>query len=193
MSGVRKSRSDLETESRILLGLIRQRDQAALAMFYDIRAGWVYSLVLSIVRNASDAEEVTLDVFLRVWEAADSYDESRGSVSAWLTTITRRLAIDKTRSKQFRSSSRETNIENSDPIIDPQHPEQQLVESDERKHVNEALSRLNEPLKEVIQMSYYYGWSHSMIARKLSIPLGTAKSRIHEAVAQLRKMFEGTR
>ena len=66
----------------VLMRRIRDRDENALAAFYDDRGGLVYSLALSIVRNVSDAEEVTQEVFLKLWQKADSFDESRGG-RAW--------------------------------------------------------------------------------------------------------------
>ena len=87
----------------VLIRLSSQRDEAALAALYDLRGRLVYSLAYSIVRNARDAEEVTQEVFVRVWQKADTFDRSRGSGLAWLTTITRRLAIDRTRSKHYKS------------------------------------------------------------------------------------------
>ncbi len=67
-----------------LLRLLQRRDEAALALLYDNRSRLVYSLALSIVRNVPDAEDVTQEVFLRVWEKADVFDPARGS--SWLDT-----------------------------------------------------------------------------------------------------------
>ena len=178
----------------MLLGLIREKDEAALSMLYDRRAGWVYSLALSIVKNVTDAEEVTQDVFFRVWEKAESFDESRGSINAWLATITRRMAIDKTRSKQFRSVKREIPFENNDggnQLVSSQPVYATgSSQSGSGRVLVAALGNLRDPLREVMELAYYDGLSHSKIAERLDTPLGTVKSRIREAMTQLRQVMK---
>ena len=98
----------------VLLSLIQQKDESALSAFYDRRSRFVYSLALSIVGARTDAEEVTGEGFFRVWEKAANFDKAQGSALAWLTTITRRLSIDRTRSRQYRAQARETSIESAD-------------------------------------------------------------------------------
>jgi len=174
-----------------LMRRIQQRDEAALSEFYENRGKLVYSLALSIVRNVSDAEEVTQEVFLKLWQKAGSFDESRGSALAWLVTMTRRAAIDRTRSKTFKSRAREAELD--DMIRDTAHKggsaSSDGVAAVEAREVLDALSRLDGPHREVIWLSYFEGLSHSKIADHLGTPLGTVKSRIREAVIQLRNML----
>jgi len=170
-----------------LLRRIRERDEAALSEFYDRHATFVYSLARSVVRDDGDAEDITQEVFFRVWERADAFDPARGSPAAWLTTLTRRLAIDKTRSRSFRARGREAPLEavvgsassaGTDALI-----------SAEANEVLAALEELEPAQREVIRLSYYEGLSHSSIATKLGTPLGTVKSRLREGVTQLRRIL----
>lgn len=178
----------------MLLGLIQERDEAALSMLYDRRAGWVYSLALSIVKNVTDAEEVTQDVFFRIWEKAESFDDSRGSSKAWLATITRRMAIDKTRSKQYRSLAREIPLNSNDE--ESHSDSNQAVfatapaQLNSNRQLKAVLGNLTDPLREVMELAYYDGLSHSKIAERLDTPLGTVKSRIREAMSQLRQTMK---
>jgi RNA polymerase sigma-70 factor (ECF subfamily) len=171
-----------------LLNRVRDRDEKALSELYDAHAGFVYSLARSIVRNDGDAEDITQEVFFRVWERAGTFDPSRGSAAAWITTMTRRLAIDKTRSRTFKSRGREASIDAlpSSAAVDGAA----AVLSAEANQVLEALNRLDEQYREVIRLSYYEGLSHSGIASRLGTPLGTVKSRLREGVAQLRKLLD---
>lgn len=171
-----------------LIHRMRDRDETALSALYDAYAGFVYSLARSIVRNDADAEDITQEVFFRVWERAGTFDSSRGSPAAWITTLTRRLAIDKTRSRTFKARGRESSIEtqSSGVAVDGSA----AVLSAEANEVLESLKRLETQYREVIRLSYYEGLSHSAIAARLGIPLGTVKSRLREGVVQLRKLLD---
>ncbi|HEX5132388.1 MAG TPA: sigma-70 family RNA polymerase sigma factor [Candidatus Krumholzibacteria bacterium] len=171
-----------------LIYRMRDRDESALSELYDVYADFVYSLARSIVRNDGDAEDITQEVFFRVWERAGAFDPSRGSPAAWITTMTRRLAIDKTRSRSFRSRGREAPIDAvpANAAVDASS----TVLSAEANEVLAALNRLDAPYREVIRLSYYEGLSHSGIASRLDTPLGTVKSRLREGVIQLRKLLD---
>jgi RNA polymerase sigma-70 factor (ECF subfamily) len=171
-----------------LLRRIRGRDEGALSEFYDRHASFVFSLARSIVRDDGEAEDVIQEVFFRVWERADAFDPGRGSPLAWLTTMTRRLAIDRTRSRSFRARGRETSI---DAVAVSASPDRgaSVTMSAEANEVLAALEQLDPVYRDVIRLSYYEGLSHSGIASKLGTPLGTVKSRLREGVTQLRRIL----
>lgn len=170
-----------------LLRRIRERDEKALAELYDRHATYVYSLARSILRNDDDSEDVTQEVFFRVWDRGDAFDPSKGSPLAWLTILTRRLAIDRTRSRTFRARGRETSLE-AVASTDGKGADD-IVLSAEANQVLAALEQLDPVYRDVIRMSYYEGLSHSGIASKLGAPLGTVKSRLREGVTQLRRIL----
>lgn len=176
------------TRDAALIHRMRDRDEMALSELYDAYAGFVYSLARSIVRNDGDAEDITQELFFRVWERAGTFDPSRGSPAAWITTMTRRLAIDKTRSRSYKARVREASIDvvPASAAVDGTA----AVLSAEANQVLDALNRLDEPYREVIRLSYYEGLSHSGIASRLGTPLGTVKSRLREGVVQLRKLLD---
>jgi RNA polymerase sigma-70 factor (ECF subfamily) len=176
-----------EESDEILLRLISEKDESALSLFYDRKSSFVYSLILNVVKNKLDAEELTEEVFFRVWSNADSYNLNRGSVMAWLTTITRRIAIDRLRSRQFKSSGKNVSIDVLDEKSsnESNHGEQFAIASD----VSKALNKLDVAHQEIIKLSYYEGLSQSMIADRTNTPLGTVKSRTREALKQLRELL----
>jgi RNA polymerase sigma-70 factor (ECF subfamily) len=148
----------------------------------------VYSLSLSIVRNVSDAEEVTQDVFLRIWNNAEHYDLELGSVAGWLSVITRRLAIDRTRSRMYRAGTRE--IEPTSETEFGSVSASTVSGQAEGREVLEALGKLESRHREIIRLSYFEGLSHSRIADRLSTPLGTVKTRLREAINHLRTIMK---
>ncbi|HXV14273.1 MAG TPA: sigma-70 family RNA polymerase sigma factor [Candidatus Krumholzibacteria bacterium] len=171
-----------------LLRRIRGRDEAALSEFYDRYSSFVYSLARSVLRDDGDAEDIVQEVFFRVWERADAFDPARGSPAAWLTTMTRRLAIDRTRSRSFRARGREAPLEAVAGSASGAGGES-VTNSAEANEVLAALEQLEPAYREVIRLSYYEGLSHSNIATKLGTPLGTVKSRLREGVTQLRRIL----
>ncbi len=178
----------------VLLDLIKEGDEAALARLYRSKSRMIYSLALSIVRDPSDAEEVTEEVFYRIWKNAGEFDRTRGSVMAWITTIARRMAIDRTRSRQYKGRMREVTFDKevigdqieSVPVSAGINP----AAGAEARQVKEALDQLGDDHREVVVMSYFDGLSHSMIAERLNTPLGTVKTRIREAVIKLRRILD---
>jgi len=182
------ARDDVADE--VLLDLIKEGDEAAMSMFYKRKSRLVYSLALNIVREVADAEEITGDVFLKIWQNAGGFDRSRGSVMAWITTIARRQAIDKTRSKGFKGRTMEQSLEavgnGGDGYLADDARRSDAASGLQNREIEDALGQLNETHRELIRLSYYQGLSHSMIAEALNTPLGTVKTRIREAVSQLR-------
>ncbi|MCH7946883.1 MAG: sigma-70 family RNA polymerase sigma factor [candidate division Zixibacteria bacterium] len=188
-SGAESSQIAAQKDMR-LFERIRQRDQRALAEMYDHRSGLVYSLAFSIVGNVSDAEEVTQEVFFKVWKNSKLFDAAKGSALAWLVTMTRRQAIDRTRSKGYKSQSRnvELSVQVDEAVSsrDYSNPTDEMLLRLQSGEVKSALANLNEKHLEVINLSYYQSMSHSEIAAQLESPLGTVKSRLREAVNHLR-------
>lgn len=171
----------------LLIQLISEKDESAFSLFYDQKSRFVYSLAFNIVKNKNDAEELTEEIFLKIWNNAKSYNKNRGSVMAWLTIIARRHSIDRIRSKQYKKSGKEVSINAVDPSLlnSNDHEEQFLISSD----VTKALNQLDSTYRDLIKLSYYEGMSHSMIASETNTPLGTVKTRIREAIKQLRELL----
>lgn len=175
-----------------LIHRLAQGDEVALEQFYRLHARFVYSLALSVVKSARDAEEVTQETFWRVWNHASRFDPSRCTVKGWLAMLTRRLAIDRTRSRIYKQHAREA------PAAERMNPEP-CQDSDQahwyghrKRQVQLALAELDESHREIIRLSYYEGMSHSHMAEALGTPLGTVKSRLREAIHQLRSHLEAS-
>jgi len=177
-----------ESNPAALIDDISRGDQSALGELYDSTSRIVFGLILRIVTDRATAEEVLLDVYTQVWRQASSYDPSRGAPLAWLTTIARSRAIDRVRagkhdqSKESLDSVGEVKAATADP-------EQATVISERQELVRKALDTLSREQREVIELAYYSGLSHSEIALKLGQPLGTVKTRTRLGMIKLRDML----
>jgi RNA polymerase sigma-70 factor (ECF subfamily) len=171
-----------------LLHLITNSQEGALSQLYDRYNRLVFSLALAIVDDRATAEEITLDVFMRVWQKADSYRVEQAKVSTWLTHIARHHAIDVLRRRSVRLDQYAVNLEDAIPVSDAAEPDpHESVEiSQQREHVQAALAQLPEEQKQALVLAYFNGYSQSEIAQTLHQPLGTVKTRLRLAMQKLR-------
>ncbi len=166
---------------------IAQGDQTALAALYDSTNRLAYGLILRVLGDASSAEEVLLDVYTQIWRQAANYDTSRGGPMAWLMTIARSRAIDQLRSGWQDRQRKEPLDMLNDRETEAASPEEATVASERQKFVRTALRTLSPEQREVIELAYYGGLSHSEIAVKLNQPLGTVKTRTRLGMMKLRE------
>lgn len=170
-----------------LVQQIARNDQLALATLYDATNRLAYGLILRVLGDASLAEEVLLDVYTQIWRQAANYDTGRGSPLAWLMTIARTRAIDRLRSGWQDRQRKEPLDLLHDRETGAASPEEMTVASERQKFVRAALSELTPEQREVIELAYYGGLSHSEIALKLNQPLGTVKTRTRLGMMKLRE------
>lgn len=189
------SDSSPSVSDEALMTQLRHYDEGALRALYQRYAGLVYSIAYRTLQNGEDAEEVTQDVFLRLWKQAGAWDPARGTLVAWLAATARHAAIDQFRRKQRR-----------DPVPGlvsmDEHPALWEVlttgtgeDEDRRRRVAAMVQRLEAPQREAILLAYFYGMAQSEIAEYLHRPLGTVKSHIRQGMERLRQIWlaqEGT-
>ncbi|MFN7944314.1 MAG: sigma-70 family RNA polymerase sigma factor [Blastocatellia bacterium] len=172
-----------------LISAIASGDQAAMGTLYDATSRVVFGLALRILNDRATAEEVMLDVYTQVWRQAGSYDLQRGSAMAWLMTIARSRAIDRLRSGWQDRQRREPLEVVGDARASSSSPEEATEISERRVLVRQALGSISPEQRELIEMAYYGGLSHSEIALQTNLPLGTVKTRIRLGMLKLREML----
>ena len=175
-----------------LIRRVADGDQSALATLYDSTSRLVFGLILRIVVDRTIAEEVLLDVYTQVWRQAASYDIKRGAPLAWLMTIARTRGIDRLRSGRHEQQHKESLDAIGEITTNDASPETETVIAERRQLVRSALESLSPEQREVIELAYYSGLSHSEIALKLGQPLGTVKTRTRLGMMKLRDMLRPT-
>ncbi len=184
-----------DPEDRNLIVKIRSGETGGLEMLYDKYAAVLNGMLYKIVRDKTEAEDLLQEVFIQVWDRIDSYDHSRGSVFSWLATIARNKAIDKTRSKIYKTRVREsTELDNIQFNLntDIPNPLENSILADHTKLVREALGQIPHEQREVIEIAYYQGMSQSEIAEQMQLPLGTVKSRMRQGMMKIRDLLKST-
>ncbi|HMS64074.1 MAG TPA: sigma-70 family RNA polymerase sigma factor [Ignavibacteria bacterium] len=172
-----------------LLKLISERDSNALSKFYDIHSTYLFKIIYFIVRDESESEDILQEVFLQIWEKADSFDDSLGNPLSWVIRITRNKAIDKLRSKSFKDHSKDINLDKVFNLSEDSHfsnPEKAANLSREQIEINEALKLLNKNQRQLIEYAYFNGFTQSELSEHFKIPLGTVKTRMRSAMILLK-------
>ena len=181
-----------QDEVAALLRATARGDERSFERLYDLLAARVHGLVLRVVRDPAQSEEVTQEVFLDIWRTADQIDLDRGSPMGWILTLAHRRAVDRVRSAE--AARRRDHLE---VVRDPRRSRDETVEQAQTNldgdRVRAALGCLTELQREAIRLAYFEGRTHTQVADLLDIPLGTAKSRIRDALLRLRDVLgEGT-
>ena len=174
------------TDLAELFARVARQDRAAFSELYDQLSPLVYGLALRTTKAPALAEEVTQEVFLQVWRQADRFDPSRGSAKSWVATLAHRRAVDTVRRSQAA-------IDREDALPkDPSPPDvsEEIIELDERARVREAVGRLTELQRQVIEMAYFGGLTYREVAEKLDAPLGTVKTRMRDGLMRMRSIME---
>lgn len=170
-----------------LLGQIAAHNQSAMLALYQRYGGLVYSLALQMLRRPELAEEVTQDVFFKLWQQPDRWNPALGQLSSWLLAITRNAAIDRLR--------REARHRSADPPF-PGELEVGAVTTPEMsiwadgQLLRDLLQQLPSDQRELIELAFYRGYTHSELAEGLGIPLGTVKTRLRTGMQRLRILWE---
>jgi RNA polymerase sigma-70 factor (ECF subfamily) len=166
---------DLELISRVARG-----QNAALGELYDRHAGLLLAVLKRVLGDELEAEDVLHEVFLEVWEHAADYDESRGSVRAWLVMRARSRGLDRLRAL---GRARLLRRDPADKPANVELPETTLG-------MRQALAQLAPELRTLLELGYFEGLSSTEMAAHEQLAIGTVKSRVARALAELRDVLQ---
>jgi RNA polymerase sigma-70 factor (ECF subfamily) len=171
-----------------LLALVSRDDDLALAELYDRYHRVAYSLALRVVRDTALAEDAVQEAFLTIWRTAGSFLADRAKPNTWILTLVHRRAVDLVRREERR---RAAPLESTDlPEPGAASTEETAAVRDRRRIVQEALKQLPDDQREALELAYYGGFTQSELAERLSVPLGTIKSRMFAGLRRLRDVLD---
>lgn len=171
------------------LGATAHGDRAGLQTVFDRTSGKLMGICVRLLGDREEAEDVLQDVYVTVWQRADTFDPDRASAITWLATIARNRAIDRLRSRRAR------------PVTAP--ADEALVVADdgpdgfavaaatqEGAQLRSCLGELQDPAQGMIRAAFFEGLAYSQLADRAGVPLGTMKSWIRRGLQQLRQCLE---
>jgi RNA polymerase sigma-70 factor (ECF subfamily) len=168
----------------VLVERFKQKDVVAFEKLYDMYAQNICGVITTIVNDEDLAEEICQDVFIKIWNSADSYNSSKGRFFTWLLNIARNAAIDKLRSKSYKNSKQNLSVDYFVGMLSEDEEAEDRVDTNSLKRL---VNKLNKKCIEIIEMLYFRGYTQKEAAEELDIPVGTVKTRNRSCISQLRE------
>ena len=173
-------------ENRVLIKYIREGDKRGWNMLIDRYSRTVYNLAFNFCGNSDDANDLTQDIFIKIYKNIDKFDENL-NISSWIMRISKNHCIDywrKNKKNNFR-------IDLEDNLVKDEHsPEENLIKSGDLNKLREKMLQLKPDARSLLILRDIQDHSYQEIADSLEIPLRTVKSKINRARIQLARLYE---
>jgi RNA polymerase sigma factor (sigma-70 family) len=171
-----------------LVAALKVRDNQAYSYLYDNYSGALYSIIKQIIQQDTElANDVLQEVFINIWRKIESYDPSKGRLFTWMLNIARNASIDTVRSKSFQNAQKNQELPNN---VDINVSSQVIIPDTDNIGLRKTLEKLKDEHRILIELAYFKGYTHEEIAKIEGIPLGTVKTRIRNALLQLRQYLK---
>ena len=172
---------------------VRDGDAHAFEVLFDRHAGPAFSLAYRMCGSRTRAEDVVQDAFMALWRAGARYDQSRGSVRAWILSVVHNRAIDSFRRESLRTAASLEEGSGVERVASPELTEVTVELRAEAERIRDALHQLPDEQRQVIELSYFGGFTHHQIAEMLALPAGTVKGRMRLGLSKLRITLDDAR
>jgi RNA polymerase sigma factor (sigma-70 family) len=163
-----------------LVQALKDRNNQAFSFLYDNYAGALYSIIKQIITDNSElANDVLQEVFINIWRKIETYDQTKGRLFTWMLNIARNASIDMLRSNSQKNQELPDNVYK-------EATNHTIIQNVDNIGLKKVLETLRPEHRVLVELAYFKGFTHEEIAEMMSIPLGTVKTRIRNALLQLR-------
>jgi len=181
-------RDRVEMSDETLLARVATGDRAAFATLFGAYAPRVKAYLVRLGAPYAQAEDLVQDAMVSVWRRAASFDPVKAKASTWMFVIARNAWIDRLRREKVELAYRE--VTPVSEISTDEAPDEAAVRGQTEVEMQAALDTLSEDQRQVVRLSFFEDRPHTEIAERLSLPLGTVKSRLRLALIKLRAHWE---
>ena len=164
----------------LLVKRLKNKDVTALDYLYDHYSDALFGIIERTLNNKEAAEETLHDVFIKVWNQIEKYDESKGTLFTWMYRIARNQAIDKRRSKYFKADLKSNDIDGYVNLFETTSNQEDYI------GLSSVLDKLGEVCKKLIQLNFFMGYSHAEISKNEDMPLGSVKTKMRSCLKNIR-------
>lgn len=181
-----KSPASFYSNNSELLSQLRQGNQEALSYLYEKYSAALLAVILRKIPAKEIAEEVLQDVFIKIWQKIDQYDENKGKLFTWMMQITRNTTIDTLRSGYFKAAQK---TDSSETIVDKDGLGHTSTKVDD-VGLKKVIHLLEEHHQVLIDYIYFQDYTYSETSEALNMPIGTVKTRMRQAILRLRQILQ---
>ncbi|WP_350288118.1 sigma-70 family RNA polymerase sigma factor [uncultured Croceitalea sp.] len=167
-----------------LIQKFQKKEISAFEKLYEMYSENILGVINTIVKNPERAQEICQDVFIKVWDKADTYNPAKGRFFTWILNIARNAAIDEVRSKSFRQQKRNLSADYFVGMLEDSEDLQSKVDTIGLKKL---VANLKEKCVQLISLLYFQGFTQKEAAEELNIPIGTVKTRNRSCISQIRE------
>ncbi|WP_396637495.1 RNA polymerase sigma factor [Maribacter sp. R77961] len=167
-----------------LVERFKNKDASAFETLYGMYADNICGVIETIVRNEGRSQEICQDVFVKIWNNAESYNSSKGRFFTWILNIARNAAIDEVRSRSYKNQKKNLSADYFVGILT--HTEE-AENSLDTSGIRRLVKNLKEKCVQIIELLYFRGYTQKEAAEELEIPVGTVKTRNRSCISQLRE------
>ena len=165
---------------------VHDGDADAFEVIFDRHADAAFSLAYRMCGRRASAEDVVQEAFMSVWRSGARYDRTRGSVRSWVLGVVHNRAIDVFRRETTRTGRNISDEGLAERMPAPDRTDVEVERRDEAQHLRSALGGLPAEQRQVIELAYFGGFSHTEIADMLKLPAGTVKGRMRLGLAKMK-------
>jgi RNA polymerase sigma-70 factor, ECF subfamily len=169
-----------------LMELVQDGEVRAFEVIFDRHASAAFSLAYRMCGRPAMAEDIVQESFVSLWRSSAAYDAARGSVRTWVLSVVRNRAIDAFRREAAKATSDLDEQRVADRLPAPELTDREVERRDDARQVRDALKGLPADQRQVIELAFFGGFSHSQIAEMLKLPAGTVKGRMRLGLSKMR-------
>ena len=167
------------------MALVHDGDARAFEVIFDRHGDSAFSLAYRMCGRRAMAEDVVQEAFVSLWRGGGRYNPARGSVRSWVLSVVHHRAIDAFRGEAVRTSRNVSDAGLAERLLASDRTDAEVERRDDARHVRAALTELPADQRQVIELAYFGGFSHSQIAEMLKLPAGTVKGRMRLGLTKM--------
>lgn len=173
-------------EQELLVKELLKKDNSSFTLLYDNYSKSLFGVIYNLIRNKEEAEDVLQEVFVKIWNNIDSYNESKGRLYTWMLNIARNTTIDKLRSKGFNNSQKNLSADNFVYMLEDNS---KIMNRIDAIGIKRFIDKLKPKCIQIIELLFFQGYTQQEASEELEIPLGTVKTNNRNCMNELRLMI----
>lgn len=173
-------------EQELLVKELLKKDNQSFTLLYDNYSKSLYGVIYNLIKNKEEAEDVLQEVFVKIWNNIDSYNETKGRLYTWMLNIARNTSIDKLRSKGYNNSQKNLSAENFVYILEDNSKALNRIDA---IGIKEFIKKLKPKCIQIIELLFFQGYTQQEASDELEMPLGTVKTNNRNCMNELRTII----